>query len=50
MDIDRPCGSTAAAHKRPVALGQVAEHVALFVAQVALHRCVNAKPGADRLY
>ena len=47
--VERPRGPQPAAHERPVALGQVAEHVALLVADAALHRRVDAEHVADGL-
>ena len=47
--VERPGGSQPAAHERPVALGQMREHVSLLVADAALDRRVDAEHVADGL-
>ncbi len=42
-----PGGTQPAAHEGPVTLGQVAEDIALLVADAAMHRCVLAQDIAN---
>jgi hypothetical protein len=47
--LARPGSAQPTLYLRPVALGEVVEHVALLVADAALHRRVHAEHVADRL-
>jgi hypothetical protein len=46
--IERPRAAEAVTHERAVALGQMVEHVSLFVTHAALDRGVEAEHVADR--